>query len=93
MAYDALRETTPDRASRSTSDPRAGGTGETSALVDDALRSCSTNDRRSAQAVVDWIGRRERKAATEVRVETTELTSFDLLVQSQGGVGMASRRK
>jgi len=81
MAYDALREATPDRASREYLKILELAARENEALVDDALRSLLDDDQPIiAQAVVGWIGRREpARAATEVRVEATELSSFDLL--------------
>ena len=81
MAYDSLRETTPDRASREYLKILELAARENETLVDDALRSLLDDDQPiTAQAVVDWIGRREpARAATEVRVEATELSSFDLL--------------
>lgn len=81
MAYDALRETTPERASREYLKILELAARENEALVDDALRSLLDGDQPiMAQAVVDWIGRREpARAATEVQVEATELSSFDLL--------------
>ncbi len=81
MAYDALRETTPDRASRGYLKILELAARENESLVDDALRSLLDGDQPiMAQAVVDWNGRHEpARAATEVQVEATELSSFDLL--------------
>ena len=81
MAYDALRETTPDRASRAYLQILELAARENEALVDDALRILLAEDQTiTAQVVVDWIGRREpARPATEVHVEATELSCFDML--------------
>jgi hypothetical protein len=81
MAYDALRETTPDRASREYLKILELAARENEALVDEALRSLLDGERPiQAPAVVDWISRQEpARPATEVSVETTPLSSFDQL--------------
>jgi hypothetical protein len=81
MAYDTLHETTPDRASREYLKVLELAARENEALVDDALRSLFDAEQPiTAQAVVDWIARREpARSATEVQVEAAELSSFDLL--------------
>jgi len=81
MAYDALRETSPNRASREYLQILERAARDNEALVDDALRVLLEEDQPiTAQAVVDWIGRREpARPATEVHVEATQLSSFDLL--------------
>lgn len=81
MAYDALRETSPDRASREYLGILELAARENEALVDDALRSLLDAEQPIlATAVVAWIGRREpARPATEVHVEATELSSFDQL--------------
>jgi Integrase core domain len=81
MAYDALRETAPDRASREYLKILELAAKENESLVDDAMRILLGEDQPiTAQAVVDWIRRHEpARPATEVYVETTQLSSFDLL--------------
>jgi hypothetical protein len=81
MAYDALRETSPNRASREYLQILELAARENESLVDDALRVLLEEDQAiTAQAVVDWIGRREpARPATEVHVEATELSIFDQL--------------
>jgi len=81
MAYDALRETTPDRASREYLKILELAARENEALVDEALRSLLDGEQPiQAPAVVDWISRQEpARPATEVYVETTPLSSFDQL--------------
>jgi hypothetical protein len=82
MAYDALRETTPGRASREYLKILELAARENESLVDDALRTLLDEDQRiTAQAVVDWMGRREpARPITEVQVDATELSSFDMLL-------------
>ena len=81
MAYDALRETSPNRASREYLQILELAARENESLVDDALRVLLEEDQTiTAQAVVDWIGRCEpARPATEVHVEATDLSGFDLL--------------
>jgi hypothetical protein len=92
MAYDALRETTPERASREYLKILEVAARENESLVDDALRTLLADDQPIlVQAVAAWIGRREpARGATEVHVEATELSSFDLLFRHKevwDGVG------
>jgi hypothetical protein len=81
MAYDALGETTPGGASREYLKILELAARENESLVDDALRTLLEEDQPiTAQAVVDWMGRREpARPVTEVQVEPTELSSFDAL--------------
>jgi hypothetical protein len=81
MAYDALRETAPDRASREYLKILELAARENEALVDDALRSLLDGEQPIlAPAVVAWIRRQEpAQPATEVYVEATQLSSFDQL--------------
>ncbi len=81
MAYDVFREARPDRASREYLQILELAARENEALVDDALRSLLDGEQPiTAQAVVDWMGRREpARPATEVQVDATELSSFDQL--------------
>jgi hypothetical protein len=76
MAYDALRETTPDRASREYLKIL-----ELAARENDALRSLLDGEQPIlAPAVVAWIKCQEpARPATEVYVEATQLSSFDQL--------------
>ena len=97
MAYDALRETTSDRASREYLKILELAARENETLVDDALRSLLDDDQPIlAQAVVDWVGRREpARSATEVHVEATDLSGFDLLFSHKevwDGFGDGSER-
>jgi hypothetical protein len=50
-------------------------------MVDEALRTLLDTDQPiTAQAVVDWMGRREpARPVTEVQIDTTDLSSFDML--------------
>jgi hypothetical protein len=54
---------------------------ENESLVDDALRMLLDTDQPiTAQAVVDWMGRREpARPVTEVQVDSIELSIFDML--------------
>jgi hypothetical protein len=83
MAYDALRETTPSRASREYLQILELAARENESLVDDALRTLFEEDRPiTFQAVKEWVERREAaRPATEVQVELTMLSSFDMLFQ------------
>jgi Mu transposase, C-terminal domain len=92
MAYDALRETTPKRASREYLQILELAARENESLVDDALRALFEEDRPiTFQTVKEWIERREAtRPATEVQVELTTLSSFDVLFQHKevwDGVG------
>jgi hypothetical protein len=81
MAYDALRETTPGRASREYLRILELAARENESLVDDALRTLLDADQPlTAQGVEDWLERREpARLALEVQVDTIELSSFDVL--------------
>jgi hypothetical protein len=81
MAYDALRETTPGRASREYLRILELAARENESLVDDALRTLLDADQPiTAQGVEDWLERREpARLAMEVQVDTIELSSFDVL--------------
>jgi hypothetical protein len=83
MAYDALRETTPSRASREYLQILELAARENESLVDDTLRSLFEEDRPiTFQAVKERVERREGpRPATEVQVELTNLSSFDVLFQ------------
>ena len=91
MAYDALRETAPNRASREYLQILELAARENEALVDDALRVLLEEDQPiTAQAVKEWIGRREpARPVTEVQVEATDLSSFDCCSNTRR-CGMAS---
>ena len=71
MAYDALRETSPGRASREYLQILELAARENESLVDDALRVLLDDEQPiTAQAVREWIGRRETaRPVTEVRGE------------------------
>jgi hypothetical protein len=81
MAYDAIREATPGRASREYLAILELAARENESLVDEALRTLLDTDQPiTAQAVVDWMGRREpARPVTDVKVDTTDLSSFDML--------------
>jgi Mu transposase, C-terminal domain len=81
MAYDALRETAPSRASREYLQILELAARENEAAVDDALRSLLEEEQViTAQAVKERIGCRETaRPVTEVLVEATDLSSFDVL--------------
>jgi hypothetical protein len=92
MAYDALREAAPKRASREYLQILELAARENESLVDDALRALVEEDRPiTFQTVKEWIERREAaRPATEVQVELTTLLSFDVLFQHKevwDGVG------
>jgi hypothetical protein len=93
MAYDALRETTPSRASREYLQILELAARENESLVDDALRMLFEEDLPiTFQAVREWVGRRETaRPVTDVHVESTDLSSFDVLFQNREvwhGVGI-----
>jgi hypothetical protein len=93
MAYDALRETTPSRASREYLQILELAARENESLVDDALRMLLEEDLPiTFQAVSEWVGRRETaRPVTDVQVELTNLSSFDVLFQDREvwhGVGI-----
>ena len=81
MAYDALRETAPSRASREYLAILELAARENEDLVDNALQALLEEERGiSAQAVKEWIGCRETaRPVTDVSVEATDLSSFDML--------------
>ena len=92
MAYDALRETAPSRASREYLRILELAARENESLVDDALRVLFEEDQPiTFEAVKERIERREAaRPATEVQVELTTLSSFDVLFQHKevwDGVG------
>jgi hypothetical protein len=92
MAYDALREAAPRRASQEYLEILELAARENESLVDDALRALLEQDEAiTAQAVKEWVGRREAvRPITEVHIEAVELSEFDLLLQHKevwDGVG------
>jgi hypothetical protein len=95
MAYDALRQATPNGAAREYLQILELAARENESLVDDALRMLIEEDQPiTFQAVRDWIGRRETaRPVTEVEVELTNLSSFDALFQHKEvwhGIGVGS---
>jgi hypothetical protein len=93
MAYDALRDTAPRRASREYLQILELAARENESLVDDALRILLEEDQPiTFQAVSEWVGRRETaRPATEVQVELTSLSSFDVLFRHKevwDGIGI-----
>ena len=83
MAYDALREATPGRATREYLAILELAAREDESGVDEALRALLDEERPiTAQAVVDRMGHREpARPVTEVRIDATELSIFDMLFQ------------
>jgi Integrase core domain len=83
MAYDSLRETSPQGASREYLQILELAARENESLVDDALRALFEGEKTiTAQAVKEWIGSREAvRPVTEVHVEAVELSQFDVLFQ------------
>ena len=81
MAYDALREATPGRATREYLAILELAAREDESRVDEALRTLLDEERPiTAQAVVDRMGHREpARPVTEVRIDATELSIFDML--------------
>ncbi len=81
MAYDALRETAAGRASREYLQILELAARENESLVDDALRTLLEEEQTiTAQGVSEWIGRHvSPRPVTDVRVEATDLLSFDVL--------------
>lgn len=81
MAYDALRETTPRGASREYLQILELAARENESLVDDTLRALFEGDQPiSFAAVKARVERREAaRPATEIQVELTNLSSFDVL--------------
>jgi transposase len=93
MAYDALRDSAPRRASREYLQILELAARESESLVDDALRTLLQEDEPiTFEAVREFVGRREAvRPATEVRIELTDLSSFDVLFQHKevwDGVGV-----
>src|SRR5262249_6072604 len=81
IAYDTLRETAPGRASREYLQILELAARENEAMVDSALRALLEEEQAiTVLAVKDWIGCHETaRPATEVFVEATDLSSFDVL--------------
>jgi hypothetical protein len=81
MAYDVLRETAPGRASREYLQILELAARENESMVDSALRALLEEGQAiTAQGVRERIGRSEAPCrVTEVRVEATDLSSFDML--------------
>jgi hypothetical protein len=81
MAYDALRERAPGRASREYLQILELAARENESMVDNALRALLEEEQTiTAQGVREWIGRRETaRPVTEVQVDATDLLSFDML--------------
>jgi hypothetical protein len=79
MAYDAVRETAPGRASREYLQILELAARENESLVDDALRALLEEEQTiTAQGVSEWVGRHATpRPVTDVRVEATDLSSFD----------------
>jgi hypothetical protein len=95
MAYDLLRDTAPQRASREYLQILELAARESESLVDDALRALLHEDQPiTSRAVRDFVVRREAvRPVTEVWVELTDLSSFDVLFQHKevwDGVGVGS---
>jgi hypothetical protein len=81
MAYDVLRETAPGRASREYLQILELAARENELMVDSALRALLEEGQAiTAQGVRERIGCSETPCpVTEVRVEATDLSSFDML--------------
>jgi hypothetical protein len=81
MAYDALRETAPGRASREYLQILELAARENESMVDNALRALLEEGHTiTAQGVRDWIGCHETvQPVKEVYVEMADLMSFDVL--------------
>jgi Mu transposase, C-terminal domain len=93
MAYDALRQDTPSRAAREYLRILELAARQSESLVDDALRMLLEEEQAiTFEAVTEWIGRRETaRPVTEVQVEPTALSSFDVLFRHKevwDGVGV-----
>ena len=93
MAYDALRQTTPNRAAREYVQILELAARENESLVDDALRLLLEEDQAiTLAAVKEWVGRRETaRPVTDVQVELTNLSSFDELFRHKevwDGIGV-----
>jgi hypothetical protein len=83
MAYDMLRDASPGRASHEYLQILELAARDSESLVDDALRALFKEDQPITFGMVrDWMGRREMvRPVTEVHVEVTNLSSFDVLFQ------------
>jgi hypothetical protein len=83
MAYDVLRQTAPSRAAREYLQVLEVAARENEAMVDGALQALLEEEQAiTVQAVKDWIGRRETaRPVTEVLVEATDLSWFDMLFE------------
>jgi hypothetical protein len=81
MAYDVLRATAPGRASREYLQILELAARENESMVDSALRALLEEGQAiTAQGVREWIGCSETaRPVTEVQVEATDLSSFDML--------------
>ena len=79
MAYDVLREETPNRASREYLQILELAARENEDMVDSALRVLLEEEQAiTVQAVKEWVERRETaRPITEVLVEATDLSCFD----------------
>ena len=92
MAYDELRDTLPRRASKEYLQILELAARENESWVDDALRALFKEGQPiTFAAVQERVGRRETaRPITEVQVELTSLSSFDVLFQHKevwDGVG------
>jgi hypothetical protein len=83
MAYDALRATAPSQAVREYLQILELAARENEAMVDSALQALLEEEQAiNVQAVRDWIGCRETaRPGTEVLVEATDLSWFDMLFE------------
>jgi len=95
MAYDLLRDTAPQRASREYLKILELAARESESLVDDALRALMQEEEPiTFDAVRDFVDRREAvRPITEVLIELTNLSSFDVLLQHKevwDGVGVGA---
>jgi Mu transposase, C-terminal domain len=83
MAYDALRATAPSQAVRQYLQILELAARENEAMVDSALQALLEEEQApSVQAVRDWIRCRETaRPDTEVLVEATDLSWFDMLFE------------
>lgn len=83
MAYDALRQTAPSRASREYLQILELAARENEAMVDGALQALLEEEQAiTVQAVTNWIRCRETAPpVTDVSVEATNLSCFDMLFE------------
>jgi hypothetical protein len=79
MAYDALRESQPERGHKEYLGILYLAARQSETAVDEALRTLLTSDRPVTRAAVEELVRRaeEIPAVTEVMVEAVDLSSFD----------------